>query len=161
MLFTFTLYVLYSKTTYTLCILIGCAKISKCIFRTSLACCCLACSLSFISVWKRRISSETLQQIQKSYFGFCLGYLCNISYLGHTEVHSELHNTQQSDSYEYRGRILGRNPDKIFLLAIHSHLPGDFYFFKLTQPLTVSTVRYCKGERRKIIENHTKSIQKP
>jgi hypothetical protein len=32
-----------------------------------------------------------------------------------------------------------------FLLAIHRHLSsfalGDFYFFKLTQPLTVSTVQ--------------------
>jgi hypothetical protein len=34
---------------------------------------------------------------------------------------------------------------RVFLLAIHSHLYsfalGDFYFFKLTQPLTVSTVQ--------------------
>ncbi len=36
----------------------------------------------------------------------------------------------------------------VFLLVIHSHLYSfalDFYFFKLTQPLTV----FCKGERRK------------
>ncbi len=59
---------------------------------------------------------------------------------------------------ETRGRIHGQNPLRtkaefldeiqtevlrVFLLALHSHLPWDFYFFKLTQPLTVSTVREC------------------
>jgi hypothetical protein len=59
---------------------------------------------------------------------------------------------------ESRGPILGRNPDKsfkIFLLAIHSHLNSfalRFCFFKLTQPLTVSTVHLLytvkeKGEK--------------
>ena len=36
----------------------------------------------------------------------------------------------------------------VFLLDIHSHLytdlPWDFYFFKLTRPLTVSKDSYCK-----------------
>jgi hypothetical protein len=54
------------------------------------------------------------------------------------------------------GRILGRNPDKSlnsFLLAIHSQvstaLPWDFYFFKLTQPLTVSTVKFLYTVKEK------------
>ncbi len=43
---------------------------------------------------------------------------------------------------------------KVLLLAIQSDLyslPWDLYFFKLTQPLTGSTVwwLHCKGERRK------------
>ncbi len=52
-----------------------------------------------------------------------------------------------------KGRILRRNPDnslRVFRLVIHSHntaLPWDFCFFKLTQPLTVSTVTvHFKGE---------------
>ncbi len=56
------------------------------------------------------------------------------------------------NNYVSRGRIPGRNPDRIlrvFLLAIHMHLYSvawDFCSFKLTQPLTVSKVqkfRYC------------------
>jgi hypothetical protein len=67
---------------------------------------------------------------------------------------------------------------RVFLLAIHSHLYSfalRFYFFKLTQPLTVSTIQllyvHCKGERRRKEENLTenqtfslwfqKSAQKP
>jgi hypothetical protein len=47
------------------------------IFSTSLASWCLACSLSFISVWKRRISSETLQQTKKFIFLiYIFSYFC-------------------------------------------------------------------------------------
>ncbi len=44
---------------------------------------------------------------------------------------------------------------RVFLLVIHSHLykstalPWDFYFFKVTQPLTVSTLNYCTLKWRK------------
>jgi hypothetical protein len=44
---------------------------------------------------------------------------------------------------------------RVSLLAIHRHLYNSalrFPFFKLTQPLTISTVQVtvlCKGERRK------------
>jgi hypothetical protein len=46
-----------------------------------------------------------------------------------------------------RGGILGRNPDKI-----HSHLHSfvlRFYFFKLTQPLTVSRVHLLYAVKEK------------
>ncbi len=46
---------------------------------------------------------------------------------------------------QHRGRILGQNPDKEFssllFMVTSTALPWDFYFFKLTQPLTVSTVQ--------------------
>ncbi len=38
----------------------------------------------------------------------------------------------------------------VFLLAINSHLsalPWDFYFFKIKQPLTVSTVQYVPDRK--------------
>ncbi len=42
---------------------------------------------------------------------------------------------------------------RVFLLAIHSYLPWDFYFFNLTQPLksvcSSITIR-CKGERKNL-----------
>jgi hypothetical protein len=51
---------------------------------------------------------------------------------------------------------------RVFLLAIQSHLNSFallFYFFELTQPLTVSSVLlYCTLYKRKeenLIENHT------
>ncbi len=50
----------------------------------------------------------------------------------------------------YRGRILGRNPDK----SLKSFPPPlqDLYYFKLTQPLTYLYSKvpvHCKGQRRK------------
>ncbi len=57
---------------------------------------------------------------------------------------------------ESRGRILGRNPDKSLKSfhpchsqAPHTALPWDFYFFKFTQPLTVSRVHTVKEKRGK------------
>ncbi len=78
-----------------------------------------------------------------------------------------------------RSRILGQKPNKslkkMFLLAIHSHLytsllPWDFYFFKLTQPLIVSTVQLLYAVKEKWGKSNRnpypfptfkKSIQKP
>jgi len=77
------------------------------------------------------------------------------------------------------GRILGRNWDESLKSfppcysqsSLQLCLEISSYFFKLTQPLIVSTVQlYCTLERRKeenLIENHTprpmvkKSMQKP
>ncbi len=45
---------------------------------------------------------------------------------------------------------------KVFLIAIHSHLYSfawDFYFFKLTQPLTVSV----KRKEENMVEIHTET----
>jgi hypothetical protein len=59
--------------------------------------------------------------------------------------------------FRSRGRILGRNPDKVLqsfsmlFTVISTALPWDFYFFTLKHPLTVSTV-HCKGEWRKAWE---------
>ncbi len=54
----------------------------------------------------------------------------------------------------YRCRILGRNPDKrlksfppCYSQSHHTALPWDLYFFKLTQPRTVTV--HCKRKRRK------------
>jgi hypothetical protein len=60
---------------------------------------------------------------------------------------------------------------RVFFLASHSHLNSfalDFYFFKITQPLTYffklvqllpyfysSVTVHCKGERRKTLKNTT------
>ncbi len=44
---------------------------------------------------------------------------------------------------------------KAFLPAIHSYLYTDLYFFKLTQPLTVSRVQLLYTVKKKLIENHT------
>ncbi len=78
------------------------------------------------------------------------------------------------------GRILGQNPDKSLKSSefppcysqSSAALPWDLYFFKLTQPLIVSLVRYCthtlyRRKEENLIENHTpslwfkNSIQKP
>jgi hypothetical protein len=44
---------------------------------------------------------------------------------------------------------------RVFLTVVHIHLyiflPSDFYFFKLTQPFTVSV----KEKEENVIENHT------
>ncbi len=57
------------------------------------------------------------------------------------------------------GRILGRNPNKS--LAIHCHVslafPWDFFFFKLTQPLTVSRVQLLYTVK----EKEGKPVRKP
>ncbi len=54
---------------------------------------------------------------------------------------------------ECRGRILGRNPDKRFpplLFTVTSTaLPWDLHFFKLTQPLTGSTVQLLYTDKEK------------
>ncbi len=65
----------------------------------------------------------------------------------------------------YRGRILGRNPDKrlksfppCYSQSHHTALPWDFYFFKLRQPLIVSRVQLLytvKEKEENQIENHT------
>ncbi len=71
-----------------------------------------------------------------------------------------------------RGRILGRNLDKslssLLLTVTSTTLPWDFYFFKLTQPLTASSVYLLntikeKGGKpdRTLSLWFKKSIQKP
>jgi hypothetical protein len=74
----------------------------------------------------------------------------NCTYLSMMQLRARL------ESFLFTGRILGRNPDKSlksFLLAIHSHIYSfalrNFFSFKLTKPLTVSTVQllYIANEK--------------
>jgi hypothetical protein len=59
-------------------------------------------------------------------------------------------------TYEYRGRILGQNLDKSFKSFPRCYSQSslqlcswDFYFFKFTQPLTISTVQVLNTLKEK------------
>ncbi len=54
-------------------------------------------------------------------------------------IHASVHKVLTTEA-EFLDEILTKVL-RFFLLAIHSHLRWDLYFFKLTQPLTVSRVR--------------------
>ncbi len=62
-----------------------------------------------------------------------------------------------------RGQFLGRNPDKSlekFLLAFHSQFYRfAFYFCKLAQPLTISTVQEKGGKLDRKPYKNPKSVQ--